>query len=95
MIAGGFKVAVVGAILLLAVHRLPQQVAKGQLSVLTLTRIRQDLILREALNDRDFWDAAVAVDPTAGKLDERHMPLEAAPAPTLGRRWRPPAGAAW
>ena len=24
---------------------------------------------------RNFWDAAVAVDPTAGKLDERHMPL--------------------
>ena len=24
---------------------------------------------------RIFWDAAVALDPSAGRLDERHMPL--------------------
>ncbi len=35
---------------------------------------------------RDFWDAAVAVDPTAGKLDELHMPL--CRAGELGEFWK-------
>ena len=35
---------------------------------------------------RVFWDAAVAVDPTAGKSDELHMPL--CRAGELGQLWK-------
>jgi hypothetical protein len=36
---------------------------------------------------RIFWDAAVAVDPEAGKLDEAHMPLcRAGELPALWRQ---------